>query len=162
MSDGDDKMKVDIGLKDNARKAAAAALSKVLGSTYVLYLKTQGFHWNVTGPQFIQLHEMFGAQYAQLAAAIDELAERIRALGEPAPGSYAQFKKLSVIDEQTEILPPQKMIAELVADHEALTRLARETQETVEDLGDTETGDLMVGRMKEHGKTAWMLRAHLS
>jgi starvation-inducible DNA-binding protein len=155
-------MKTDIGLKDNARKAAAAALGKVLGSTYVLYLKTQGFHWNVTGPQFIQLHEMFGAQYAQLAAAVDELAERIRALGEPAPGSYAQFKKLSVIDEQTEVLPPQKMLAELVADHEALVRLARETQETVEDLGDTETGDIMVGRMKEHGKTAWMLRAHLT
>lgn len=155
-------MKVDIGLKDNARKAAAAALGKVLGSTYVLYVKTQGFHWNVTGQQFIQLHEMFGAQYAALAAAIDELAERIRALGEPAPGSYAQFKKLSVIDEQTEILPPQKMIAELVADHEALVRLARETQETVEDVGDTESGDIMVGRMKEHGKTAWMLRAHLS
>ena len=155
-------MKTDIGLKDNARKAAAAALGKVLGSTYVLYLKTQGFHWNVTGPQFIQLHEMFGAQYAQLAAAVDELVERIRALGEPAPGSYAQFKKLSVIDEQTEVLPPQKMLAELVADHEALVRLARETQETVEDLGDTEPGDIVVGRMKEHGKTAWMLRAHLT
>ncbi len=154
-------MKIDIGLKDNARKAAAAALSKVLASNYVLYLKTQGFHWNVTGPQFNTLHEMFGLQYAELATVIDELAERIRALGEPAPGSYAQFKKLSVVEEQTSVPPAQKMIAELLADHEALVRLSRETQGIVEEAGDTESGDLMVARMKAHGKTAWMLRALL-
>lgn len=155
-------MKTDIGLNDNARKTAAEALGKVLGSTYLLYTKTQSFHWNVTGPLFPQLHEQFGAQYDALAEAIDEIAERIRALGHPAPGSFAQFKKLSAVEEQTGAPKAEKMLAELLADHETLVRLARETKDIVEGVGDAESGDLMVERMQAHGKTAWMLRSQLA
>jgi starvation-inducible DNA-binding protein len=154
-------MKVDIGLNDKARRTAAEALAKVLASTYVLYTKTQGFHWNVTGPLFPQLHEQFGEQYEALAEAIDEIAERIRALGHPAPGSFAQFAKLSVVEGQTGTPKPAKMVAELLAGHEALARLARETKDIVEGAGDAESGDLMVERMQAHGKTAWMLRSQL-
>jgi starvation-inducible DNA-binding protein len=155
-------MKVDIGLNDKARGKAADALGKVLGSTYVLYTKTQSFHWNVTGPLFPQLHAQFGEQYEALSDAIDEIAERIRALGHQAPGSFAQFKKLSAIAEQTGAPKAEKMIAELLADHETLVRLARETKDIVEGAGDAESGDLMVERMQEHGKTAWMLRSQLA
>lgn len=155
-------MKNGIGLNDNARKTAAEALGKVLGSTYLLYTKTQSFHWNVTGPLFPQLHAQFGEQYDALAEAIDDIAERIRALGHVAPGSFAQFKKLSSVEEQTGTPKAEKMIAELLADHETLIRLARETKDIVEGAGDAESGDLMVERMQEHGKTAWMLRSQLA
>jgi starvation-inducible DNA-binding protein len=155
-------MKVDIGLNDKARRNAAEALGKVLASTYLLYTKTQSFHWNVTGPLFPQLHAQFGEQYDALAEAIDEIAERIRALGHQAPGSFAQFKKLSSVEEQTGAPKAEKMIAELLADHETLVRLARETKEIVEAAGDAESGDLMVERMQAHGKTAWMLRSQLA
>lgn len=155
-------MKVQIGLNDNARKTAADALGKVLASTYLLYTKTQGFHWNVAGPLFPQLHAQFGEQYDALAEAIDEIAERIRALGHLAPGSFAQFKKLSALEEQTGAPKAEKMIAELLADHETLIRLARETKDIVEGVGDSESGDLMVERMQAHGKTAWMLRSQLA
>ncbi len=155
-------MKVDIGLKENARKTAAEALGRVLASSYVLYIKTQSFHWNVEGPFFAPLHAQFGSQYEALGDAIDEIAERIRALGFAAPGSFAQFKKLSAVEEQTGTPKADKMIAELLADHETLAKLARETKDIVERVGDAESGDLMVERMTEHGKTAWMLRAQLS
>ncbi|MFM7346672.1 MAG: Dps family protein [Tagaea sp.] len=155
-------MKVDIGLNEKARKTAAEALGKVLASTYLLAVKTQGFHWNVAGPLFPQLHAQFGAQYEALAEASDEIAERIRALGHVAPGSFAQFGKLSAIEEQTGAPKADKMIAELLADHETLIRLARETKDIVEGVGDAESGDMMVERMQEHGKTAWMLRSQLA
>jgi starvation-inducible DNA-binding protein len=155
-------MKVNIGLSDNARKTVVDALSGVLADTYTLYLKTHNFHWNVTGPSFPFLHTMFEAQYTELAAAVDELAERIRALGHPAPGSYAAFSKLTSLKEAPASPPPAKeMIRQLLADNETIARKAREVQETVESAGDTESGDMMVGRMQVHGKAAWMLRAQL-
>ncbi len=155
-------MKVNIGLSDNARKTVADALSGVLADTYTLYLKTHNFHWNVTGPGFPYLHKLFEEQYTELAGAVDELAERIRALGHPAPGSYAAFGKLSSLKDAPNTPPAAKeMIRQLLADNEAIARKAREVQQTVEDAGDTETGDLMVGRMQVHGKAAWMLRAQL-
>jgi starvation-inducible DNA-binding protein len=155
-------MKVNIGLNDNARKTVADALSGVLADTYTLYLKTHNFHWNVTGPAFPYLHKMFEEQYTELAGAVDELAERIRALGHYAPGSYAQFGKLTQLKEAPASPPAAKeMIRQLLADNEAVARRAREVQETVEEVGDTESGDMMVGRMQVHGKAAWMLRAQL-
>jgi starvation-inducible DNA-binding protein len=155
-------MKVNIGLSDNARKTVVDALSGVLADTYTLYLKTHNFHWNVTGPSFPFLHTMFEGQYTELAGAVDELAERIRALGHPAPGSYAAFSKLTNLKEAPASPPPAKeMIRQLLADNEAIARKAREVQETVEGVGDTESGDMMVGRLHVHGKAAWMLRVQL-
>src|SRR5689334_22204268 len=130
-------MKVNIGLNDNARKTVADALSQVLADTYTLYLKTHNFHWNVTGPNFPQLHTMFETQYTELAAAVDEIAERIRAVGHPAPGSYAQVGKLSQLKDAPATPPAAKeMIRQLMADNEAIARKAREVQETVEEVGD--------------------------
>src|SRR5258708_14023712 len=155
-------MKVNIGLNDNARKTVADALSGVLADTYTLYLKTHNFHWNVTGPNFPYLHTMFEQQYTELAAAVDELAERIRAVGHPAPGSYTAFSKLTEVKEAPATPPvAREMIRQLLADNETITRRAREAQETVEAVGATESGDLMVGRMQVHGKAAWMLRVQL-
>ena len=155
-------MKVNIGLNDNARKTVVEALSGVLADTYTLYLKTHNFHWNVTGPSFPFLHTLFGEQYNELWNAVDELAERIRALGHFAPGSYAAFGKLTSLKEAPSSPPAAKdMIRVLLADHEAITQRARKVQEIVEEVGDTETGDMMVGRMQVHGKAAWMLRAQL-
>jgi starvation-inducible DNA-binding protein len=155
-------VKVNIGLSDNARKTVVDALSGVLADTYTLYLKTHNFHWNVTGPSFPFLHTMFEGQYTELAGAVDELAERIRALGHPAPGSYAAFSKLTNLKEAPASPPPAKeMIRQLLADNEAIARKAREVQETVEGVGDTESGDMMVGRLHVHGKAAWMLRVQL-
>jgi starvation-inducible DNA-binding protein len=155
-------MKVDIGLKEKARKTAAEALYVVLASTYGLYLKTQGFHWNVTGPLFPQLHAQFGEQYEALSEAIDEIAERIRALGHAAPASFELMRKNSKVKDENGTPKAEKMVAELLADHETLVRLARETKDIVEGVGDAESGDLMVERMQEHGKTAWMLRSQLA
>lgn len=155
-------MKVNIGLNDNARKTVVEALSGVLADTYTLYLKTHNFHWNVTGPAFPYLHTLFGEQYNELWTVADELAERIRALGYPAPGSYAAFGKLTSLKEAPASPPVAKeMIRLLLADHEALAQHCRKAQEIVEEVGDTETGDMMVGRMQVHGKAAWMLRAQL-
>lgn len=155
-------MKVNIGLSDNARKTVVEALSGVLADTYTLYLKTHNFHWNVTGPSFPFLHTLFGEQYNELWTAVDELAERIRALGHPAPGSYAAFSKLTALKEAPATPPAAKeMIRLLLVDHEAIAQRARKVQEIVEEVGDTETGDMMVGRMQVHGKAAWMLRAQL-
>jgi starvation-inducible DNA-binding protein len=154
-------MKPDIGLKDNSCKVVADALSGVLADTYTLYLKTHNFHWNVTGPEFPVLHEMFGTQYNELWTAVDGLAERIRALGYPAPGSYAQFAALTQIKESTKPPAAKEMIRQLLADHEAVTRRAREANEVCDQAGDVETGDMMVERMQVHAKTAWMLRAQL-
>src|SRR3954454_150500 len=124
-------MKVNIGLSDNARKTVADALSGMLADTYTLYLKTHNFHWNVTGPAFPYLHTMFEEQYRELWAAVDELAERIRALGYPAPGHSAQFAKLSGIKAAPNAAPTAKeMIRQLLADNEAVARRAREVQET--------------------------------
>ena len=143
-------------------KTMAETLSRVLANTYTLYLKTHNYHWNVTGPQFASLHTLFETQYTELAAAVDAIAERIRALGHVAPGSYAAFGKLSEIKEAPES-PPEamQMIRELAADNEALTRLAEKANETADENNDVASGDMMIERMQVHAKSAWMLRAHL-
>ena len=147
----------------NSRSAVAAKLGVVLASSYTLMLKTQNFHWNVTGPNFTSLHELFGKQYEEIFAANDEIAERIRALDEISPGSLAAFAKLSTIkDAPTEPPGYKQMIAELLKDNETLSALASELRAFADDAGDTATGDLMNGRIDAHDKAAWMLRAHLA
>ena len=154
-------MAVDIGIKPQDRKAIAHGLSRLLADTYTLYLKTHNFHWNVKGPMFQTLHLMFETQYNELALAVDAIAERIRALGHPAPGSYAEFGKLSSIREAKGVPSATRMIADLVAGQEAVVRTARQIFPTVEKAGDEPTADLLTQRMQIHEKTAWMLRSLL-
>jgi len=155
-------MKIDIGIDDQSRKDIAAGLSRLLADTYTLYLKTHNFHWNVTGPMFNTLHLMFEQQYNELALALDEIAERIRALGEPAPGSYKQYAELSSIDEETGVPSAEDMIKQLVAGQEAVVRTARSVFPVAEEASDEPTADLLTQRMQVHEKTAWMLRALVS
>jgi starvation-inducible DNA-binding protein len=136
-------------------------LAHLLADTYTLYLKTHNYHWNVTGPMFNTLHLMFEAQYTELAQAVDLVAERIRALGYPAPGSYAQYAKLSVIKESEGAPAAEEMIADLVRGQEAVVRTARRVFPTVEKAADQATADLLTQRMQVHEKAAWMLRAML-
>ena len=152
---------IDIGIDANHRKEIAAGLSHLLADTYTLYLKTHNYHWNVTGPMFNTLHLMFETQYTELATAVDLVAERIRALGYPAPGSYAQYAKLSVIKETNGVPSAEDMIADLVKGQEAVVRTARKVFPTAEKAGDEATTDLLTQRMNVHEKTAWMLRALL-
>lgn len=155
-------MEPKIGVAEEGRKTVADALSGVLADTYTLYLKTQNYHWNVTGPHFKHYHEMFGEQYEELAEANDEIAERIRALGYHAPGSFKAFLALNEIDEAGDNVPDAgEMIRQLMSDHEALSRRARKVLEAAQDVGDEVTGDMMIERMTAHDKTAWMLRASL-
>lgn len=156
-------MEPKIGVSEEGRKTVADALSGVLADTYTLYLKTQNFHWNVTGPHFKHYHEMFGEQYEELAEANDEIAERIRALGFRAPGSFKAFQSLKSIDEAGDNLPDaNEMIRQLMTDHETLSTRARKVLEAAQEVGDEVTGDMMIERMTEHDKTAWMLRASLA
>ena len=154
-------MKADLGLKPKDVKVVVEALAGVLANTHVLSLKTQNYHWNVVGPGFVYLHELFGKHYEALNEALDELAERIRALGHIAPGSYKAFAALAEIKEAGEPPAAREMIAELLADNEAMTRLARRAKDVAEKMGDSETGDMLIERMQEHAKAAWMLRAQL-
>jgi starvation-inducible DNA-binding protein len=154
--------KIDIGIKDADRKAIAEGLSHVLADTYTLYLKTHNFHWNVTGPMFNTLHLMFEQQYTELALAVDLVAERIRALGLPAPGSYAQYAKLSSIKEEIGVPPAEDMIRQLVAGQEAVVRTARNVFVTADGANDQPTADLLTERMQVHEKNAWMLRSLLA
>jgi starvation-inducible DNA-binding protein len=153
--------KVDIGIPDKERRAIAEGLSRLLADSYTLYLKTHNFHWNVTGPQFNTLHLMFEAQYTELALAVDLIAERIRALDHPAPGSYAQYSKLSSIKEETGVPKAKEMIKQLVSGQEAVVRTARAIFPTVEKSKDEPTADLLTQRMQVHEKNAWMLRSLL-
>ncbi len=155
-------MKIDIGIDDRSRKEIAAGLSRLLADTYTLYLKTHNFHWNVTGPMFNTLHLMFEQQYTELATAVDEIAERIRALGEAAPGSYSQYAELSSIREETDVPSAEDMIRQLVADQEAVVRTARSVFPAAEAASDEPTADLLTQRMQVHEKTAWMLRSMVS
>ena len=155
-------MKIDIGIDDKSRKDISAGLSRLLADTYTLYLKTHNFHWNVTGPMFNTLHLMFEEQYNELALAVDQIAERIRALGEPAPGSYKQYGVLSSIDEETGVPSAEDMIRQLVAGQEAVIRTARSVFPVAEEASDEPTADLLTQRMQVHEKTAWMLRALVS
>jgi starvation-inducible DNA-binding protein len=154
-------MAVDIGIKLQDRKAIAQGLSHLLADTYTLYLKTHNFHWNVKGPMFQTLHLMFETQYNELALAVDLIAERIRALGEPAPGSYSDYARLSSIKEAKGVPGATKMIAELVAGQEAVARTARKIFPLAEKANDEPTADLLTQRLQIHEKTAWMLRSLL-
>ncbi|MCC7088833.1 MAG: DNA starvation/stationary phase protection protein [Chloroflexi bacterium] len=154
-------MKIDIGIDAASREDIAGGLSRVLADTYTLYLKSHNFHWNVTGPMFQTLHLMFEQHYSELALAVDELAERIRALGFPAPGTYRQFAELASIKEDAGVPAATDMIRLLVAGHETVARTAREVFKVAEAANDQPTLDLLTQRMQVHEKTAWMLRSLL-
>jgi len=155
-------MKIDIGIAETERKQIAEGLSKLLADTYTLYLKTHNFHWNVTGPMFQTLHLMFETQYNELALAVDLIAERIRALGFTAPGSYKEFAKLTSIQEADGVPKAEDMIRQLVEGQEAVIRTARAIFPAVEKASDEPTADLLTQRMQTHEKTAWMLRSLIS
>ena len=155
-------MKIDIGIKEGDRVKIAQGLSRVLADTYTLYLKTHNFHWNVTGPMFQTLHLMFEQQYNELALAVDLIAERIRALGVPAPGTYREYAALSSIKESKGVPGATQMIRELVAGQEAVARTARSVFPLVEKVNDEPSADLLTQRMQVHEKNAWMLRSLLS
>lgn len=151
---------IAIGLDDNARTGIAEGLAKALAGTYALALKTQNFHWNVTGPRFHSLHALFEEQYTDLAAATDDLAERIRALGGVAPGGLARFANLSPIEDAPEVPPgADVMVTTLAADHDTLSRTLRALVVEAADIGDEATADLLTGRLATHEKAGWMLRA---
>jgi starvation-inducible DNA-binding protein len=154
-------MKINTGLNEQDRKNAAASLSKLLADSYTLYLKTQYFHWNVTGPMFQSLHLLFEQQYTELALAVDTIAERIRALGFPAPGSYTQFSQLTTLKEATAVPPAIQMIEQLVSDQETVIHTARAAFQQLEGTHDEATIDLLNQRLQVHEKNAWMLRSHL-
>jgi starvation-inducible DNA-binding protein len=154
-------VKIDIGIEAGKRQEIANGLSKVLADSYTLYLKTHNFHWNVVGPMFQTLHLMFEGQYTELAAAVDLIAERIRALGFPAPGTYKRFGELSSIKEEDGVPKAEDMIRSLVQGHEAVVRTAREVFSTAEAANDQPTCDLLTERMNIHEKTGWMLRSLL-
>ncbi|MDX1605236.1 MAG: Dps family protein [Candidatus Competibacterales bacterium] len=152
---------INIGIDEAQRRAIGEGLSRLLADTYTLYLKTHNFHWNVTGPLFNTLHLMFEQQYTELATAVDEIAERIRALGLPAPGSYQQFAELSSIPEETGVPSAEAMIRQLVRDQETVVRTARSVFPLVDEAHDEPSADLLTQRMQVHEKTAWMLRSML-
>jgi starvation-inducible DNA-binding protein len=153
---------INIGISDKDRAAIAAGLSRLLADTYTLYLTTHNFHWNVTGPMFNTLHTMFMAQYTELWTAVDPVAERIRSLGHPAPGSYAQFGALASIPDAPGT-PPKAlaMVKILVEGHEAVARTARSIFPLADKAGDEPTADLLTQRLTVHEQTAWMLRSLL-
>lgn len=154
-------MDIYIGMTDAQRKTIADGLSKVLADSYSLYIKTHNYHWNVTGPQFSALHMMFEQQYTELAQAIDEIAERIRALGHLAPGSYREFAKLTSIADGDNTRSADDMVKDLVEGQEILVRTCRELFPAVEAADDQPSADLLTVRMQVHEKTAWMLRSML-
>lgn len=152
---------MDIGINTHDRTEIAQGLSKLLADTYTLYLKTHYFHWNVTGPMFQTLHLMFETQYNELALAVDLIAERIRALGFPAPGTYSEFARLTSIPETDGVPKAEAMIQELIEAQEAVIRTARSLFPMVDRATDESSADLLTQRMQVHEKTAWMLRSLL-
>lgn len=154
-------MKIDIGISEENRGEIAEGLSRLLADTYTLYLQTHNFHWNVKGPMFQTLHLMFETQYTELATAVDLIAERIRALGFPAPGTYAEFVRLGSIEETAGVPAAEEMIRLLVKGQEAVVRTARSVFPTAEKASDEATADLLTQRIQLHEKTAWMLRSLL-
>ena len=156
------EMAINIGIPDKQRKAIADGLSHLLADSYTLYVKTHNFHWNVTGPMFNTLHLMFEAQYGELAQAVDLIAERIRALGFFAPGSFAAFSKLKTIPEAEGTPKAEEMIKQLVSGHESISNSARELFKIAGKASDEPTADLLTQRMQMHEKTAWMLRSLLA
>ena len=154
-------MIIDIGISETDRKEISHGLSRLLADSYTLYLKTHGFHWNVTGPQFQTLHLMFEGQYTELALAVDVIAERIRALGFPAPATYKEFAKLSSVPETDGVPSAKEMIRALVDGQQTVVRTARGLYSVVEKSRDEATADLLTQRIQLHEKSAWMLRSLL-
>jgi starvation-inducible DNA-binding protein len=152
-------MDINIGIKQADREQIVAGLNVLLANSYTLYLKTHNYHWNVTGPMFNTLHLMFEQQYTELAAAVDQIAERIRALGAFAPGSYSEYARLTSIPEDETVPNAETMIKNLVAGQETLARQARDVMATVGESRDEPTADLLTQRMQVHEKNAWMLRS---
>jgi len=152
---------INIGLSEKDRRGIADGLSRMLADTYTLYLKTHNFHWNVTGPMFQTLHLMFMTQYNEAWMAVDLVAERIRALGYPAPGSYKEFAALTSIKDSSGTVNAKEMIKQLVDGQETVVRTAREVLPIAEKAGDQPTVDLLSARMEVHEKNAWMLRSLL-
>ncbi|HWK70258.1 Dps family protein [Pollutimonas sp. M17] len=157
----DKGLPIDIGISDRDRAAVATELSKMLADSYTLYLMTHNFHWNVTGPQFNTLHNMFMTQYTEQWQALDSIAERIRALGHFAPGTYAQYAQLSSIAEPASVPSAEEMIALLVKGNEAVAKTARAALKRADDVNDQPTVDLLTQRLDIHEKNAWMLRSLL-
>lgn len=154
-------MQVNIGISEASRQTIAGQLARLLADTYTLYLKTHNYHWNVTGPMFNTLHLMTEDQYTELALAVDQIAERIRALGVRAPASYAEFAKLATVTESNGKENAEEMIRQLVEGQEAVVRTARESLPAAEEANDQTTLDLLTQRMQVHEKTAWMMRSML-
>jgi starvation-inducible DNA-binding protein len=154
-------MAMDIGISKKDREKIAEGLARLLADSFTLYLKTHNFHWNVTGPMFNTLHVMFMDQYTELWNALDMIAERIRALGIAAPGTYREFARLTVIEESEGKVGAEDMIRQLVAGQEAVTKTARSLFPLVDKAGDEPTADLLTQRMQIHEKNAWMLRSLL-
>ncbi len=152
---------LDMGISESAREAIVEGLSRLLADTYTLYLKTHNFHWNVTGPRFQSLHLMFEQQYTELALAVDSVAERIRTLGYPAPGTYSDYARLSSIEETSGVPDAETMIRLLVVGNESVAKTARSILPIAAEPNDEVTVDLLVQRMQIHEKTAWMLRSSL-
>lgn len=152
---------INIGITTEHRHAICKDLAHLLADSYTLYLKTHNFHWNVTGPMFSTLHLLFETQYTELSTAVDEIAERIRALGEPAPGSYKQFMKLTAVEEADGVPSAEEMIAQLITAQETVVRTARQVFKSVEAANDQATMDLLTRRLEIHEKNAWMLRSLL-
>lgn len=152
---------INIGIEEADRQAIAGGLSAVLADTYTLYLKTHNYHWNVVGPMFNTLHQMFETQYSELALAVDEIAERIRALGVTAPGSYRAYAALTSIEEEETIPSARDMVAHLMVAHETVARTIRATFPLAAKASDEPTADLLTQRLQVHEKTAWMLRSML-
>jgi len=153
---------INIGIGERDRAAIAEGLSRVLADTYTLYLTTHNFHWNVTGPHFNSLHAMFMAQYTELWGSTDVIAERIRALGHYAPGSYAEFSKIATVADVPQTPPKaMEMVRILVKGHETVSRIAREFIPVAEKAGDDPTADMLTARCTVHDQTAWMLRSLL-
>ena len=155
-------MELNIGIAREDRERTAAGLSILLADSYSLYLKTHNYHWNVEGPQFNTLHLMFEGHYTELATAVDEIAERIRALGVKAPGSYSAFSDLTSIEEASGDESAEEMIRQLVIGQETVARTAREASVAAADASDEPTADLLTQRMQIHEKNAWMLRSMLA
>lgn len=152
---------IHTGMSESERDRVVELLKHILADTYLLYVKTQNFHWNVTGPLFPQLHSLFESQYEALGDAVDTLAERIRALGVHAPGSFSSFLAYASLEEATETPNAEGMLAQLLDDHESLIRAMRTGFDILDEAGDEVTIDLFVQRMTFHEKAAWMLRASL-
>jgi starvation-inducible DNA-binding protein len=155
-------MELNTGISSADRERIADGLARLLADSYTLYLKTHNYHWNVEGPMFNTLHLMFEQQYTELAMAVDGIAERIRALGIKAPGSYSEFSKLASVDEAKGGESAEEMIRELVLGQEAVVRTARKAFPAADKANDEPTADLLTQRMQIHEKNAWMLRSMLA